>query len=76
MVMPCVQNLSISLSEEEDVSFILNHMKQLEVLNNIKVERQQLFNSRKRAEEGQGQQNNNTQQTENSMDQIEAQFHK
>lgn len=35
----------MSLSEEEDVSFILNHMQQLEVLNNIKVERQQLFNN-------------------------------
>ena len=39
-IMPCVENLSISLSEEEDVSFILNNMQQLEILNSIKVERQ------------------------------------
>lgn len=44
MVMPFLTTLSISLSEEDDVSFILNHMQQLEVLNGIRVERSQLFN--------------------------------
>lgn len=56
--MPNVKHLSMSLSEEEDVSFILNHMQQLEVLNNIKVERKQLFN------------NTNASQSEDTSQQI------
>jgi hypothetical protein len=42
-MMPNMANFNMSLSEEDDVSFILNHMPQLEVLNGIRVERNQLF---------------------------------
>lgn len=38
-MLPCVSSLHISLSEEDDVSFIIMHMPQLEVLNGIRVVR-------------------------------------
>ncbi len=39
--MPEVADLHISLSLEEDVSYIIDHMPRLEMLNGIKVEREQ-----------------------------------
>jgi len=39
ILMPEVRDLHISLSLEEDVSYIIDHMPKLELLNGIRVER-------------------------------------
>ena len=43
VVMPNLRHLEISLSREEDVSFIIENLKNLETLNKIAVEWDQLL---------------------------------
>ena len=43
--MPNLKCLQISLSIEEDVSFIIEAMPQLEMLNGLKVEREKIFDN-------------------------------
>ena len=44
-LMPNLKCLQISLSIEEDVSFIIEAMPQLEMLNGLKVEREKIFDN-------------------------------
>lgn len=51
-LMPNLKSLQISLSLEEDVSYIMNKFPNLEILNGIEVEHEQLEASNKKSSEG------------------------